>query len=285
MKIKLLACVAFLGLISCSEDSETIVITPEKSLFIMRTYNNDGNEDVDQTIVFENNKPENMYEYLEGVQLLRNTAYTYNEAGLLMLEEIFDNQGGHISKKEILYNTSGNISKIVDTNYDENGNVANVFSYDYIYSDNTITCNLTLGENEPQLDRVFYINGQGKVEKIVFTLDSSTTITQQAVFQGNNIISIATGPNIIEYIYNTTQPVKGDYLKMYRNQLGNDINLALYNAYNYLLISSDNYLASWESMSGNSGSFDYTFDDEGYPVNIKNHRNNELQSETELIYN
>lgn len=189
--------------------------------------------------------------------------YFYTENGLLDYIEGYRNQN-LVYKYQLSYDSLGKIITYQIISYPVDGQLDFVININYTYQADKIIAQSD--ENSPGgIYYEFYLNNLGQVNKMdVFGNISEVT------YQEGKLVSWSGNDVTILYTYNENTLPKGDYLKFYKNMFGDyEPNLVLYSAgFSLLLDSSVNYLSE-ESSSFETYTYQYEYDEEGYPTRKK----------------
>lgn len=298
MKLRLLFFAAFLSLASCSSDDSTDPVnenpdpTPpvEKNLKRIEEYGLNGEtESLYQVILCENNKIHQILGYIDPDP----TVVT------MMSEYSYDSQGRLIGLAYNYYNGFGD-DTFTSFEYDAQGRLTYADAVDdgnpthwrreYTYNneDNVVTGDYDPGGNLPN---TFYLNGNGIIYKTEYENEFYSTITE-VNYQGNNIvsntlISNSTGnnPQVINYTYDYETEVKGEYLNLFRNTFGSTNNMILFRAgFSLAILCADNYILTEGSNSTDVNTYEYSFDEDGYPIEIRKLYNGIVFNKTVIIY-
>ena len=300
MKYRLLFFAVALCTISCNNDDENVAIPQEKNLKSISVFNNDGDSNIDETTIFENNRPIDNYIYdLQG-QVISHQKFTYNPSGQLVLTEKFNGNNEILNSGAIVYDTTGRMIGITSLLYFDIGMPGLTYNTNFTYNaDNTITRSTSNLFEPVFISYVFHIDNQGFVSKIIGDsedpVEINYDIVDDAQYVNGNITQWSRNGYFDEigeyellhnytFIYDAETEVKGKYLDIYRLQFGNDTNIALYGMFDYTIESSHNYIIQKTTENGDIYTFEYEFDTDGYPIKKLVYLNNTLKSEINIEY-
>jgi hypothetical protein len=139
---------------------------------------------------------------------------------------------------------------------EESGVSTSAYTYN---DDNTVTrVNDYGGES---ITYVFYLNASGQVYKQELL---NGEVVQEVTYDGNNMISWSNGAFSREYTY-ADYEVKGKYINWFSGQYGDyQPNRILRGGFINISTGVDKYVSSFSGDA--SVSYEYDFDEEGYPV-------------------
>lgn len=185
--------------------------------------------------------------------------YTYNAIGDLLTMVGTRGDGYVFFERELVYDTQHRLTEIKDTSYNDIMEQVTHQNSTITYNDVNNTVTAQYGFELQSGPRVFHFNNNGFVSAVETGND-----TIALTYDGNNI----TQWNQLNFTYDTTTPVKGEYLNMYRNQFKSYVNFIVYWAFPVPTIASSNYITSINEQPGTIGDLNYTyeFDANGYPT-------------------
>ncbi|WP_417353053.1 hypothetical protein [Flavobacterium alkalisoli] len=285
MKLRLLFFAAFLSLASCTSDDSTDPVnenpdpTPpvEKNLKKIKEYYVNGeNEQLIMVTLCENNKIDQMigYENDNPLEIGSIYDYSYNTQGRLSDIDVHFYNGFTDSSASFEYDGQGRL-----INFDNvNDGSSTHWRREYIYNneDNVVTGNYNPGGNLPN---TFYLNDDGLIYKMEYINEYYNSATEVS-YEGNNILSrtlTSYGSSTVNYTYDYETEVKGEYLKLFRNSFGGLSNMVLYEIdFNLALFTPDNYRLTESKTNSTDVNYyyEYSFDEEGYPVEVRELYNN-----------
>ncbi len=300
MKLRLLIFVAFISFASCSDDDSGSPLVPqEKNLKSVSVFNNDGNNQMDVKLIYENNKPGDYYLFNAEGEIVLHIKYTYNDLGLLSLTEQFNQSGGLDRSDLISYDALGRISQTISQSF---YTPSFPLQKDYVYNnDNTVTCTLSSMEMEPDSKFfIYYLNSEGQVYKIIEDNDYETELNydyvEEVTYLGDNITTWTRNgyfddtneynlENSVTRTYDMETRVKGQFLNAYKNQYGSyEPNAVLNTGFTAGMVITENYLISSEDMNGDLMEYNYVYDSEGYPISRQDYRNGTFSNEIYIEY-
>lgn len=269
--MRLLLCIAFLSLLSCSGDD----IGPgSHELYEISYFSYDYNGDRSIYLVdkFESNQLKESYHYHIG-EVEGRTVYFYNtDNALVSYTYTPTNYAASKSVESITYDNLKRISSIEK----KSGYTTVIINFDYSQQAHIIANYIRqeYGEVKNTSQNIYDLDETGRVNKIT-KKDSNGDVysIMEAIYEGNNITTIF-GTNYIDgapqnntsyIVYNKQIPVKGEYLNIDHNRFGpNKANHVIYSG--FYTWAKDNY---YESING--AGKEYVFDSEGYPVKFINY--------------
>lgn len=279
--MRLLFCIAFLSLMSCSGDDNTepvntnpIAEEPEGKDLLSKV---SINESYKYVVNYEDNKIKDSYTYNLSGELLYFFKYTYLNNGTIGEIKYFDAQGNFTGTSDaFLYDGEGKLVQVVMKALDEEGEVYNYMDFTY-NPDGTVTREYDFGG---LTTTVYSFNSLGQLYMI--NEDGYESI---ATYEGNTIISRYSGNLLTTFTYDNTTSVKGHLLKTEFNMFnGHYQNTALYFAFSPALMSPDKFMIESSNENGYETQSTYEFDEDGYPIKITGFQNGELYSTTVISY-
>ncbi|RYJ42342.1 hypothetical protein [Flavobacterium beibuense] len=285
MKLRLLFFAAFLSLASCSSDDSTDPVnenpdpTPpvEKNLKKIKEYYVNGeSEQLIMVTLCANNKIDQMigYENDDPLEIGSIYDYSYNAQGRLSDIDVHFYNGFTDSSSSFEYDEQGRLINFDNVNDGSSTHWRREYTYNN--EDNVVTGDYDPGGNLPN---TFYLNGDGIIYKMEYINEYYNSATE-VNYEGNNILSrtlTSYGSSTVNYTYDYETEVKGEYLNLFRNSFGGLSNMVLYEVdFNFALSSPDNYRLT-ESKTNSTDInyyYEYSFDEEGYPVEVRELYNN-----------
>ena len=299
MKFKLLFFAAFLAFASCSgDDSADPVTEPEVQEPVFKdlktvnvSYTNVSGRLGNDLLTFENNK---LVHYKFGSA--GNIYYHYSDSGLLTKQEFYRYDGVLHNRYQIAYDGQGKIIEKFYESFQESDTTTfrDVYTYNndntissktYFYDSSRVGSEETLAWN-----RVFYTNASGDITKIVWNRGVNDVLTQEITYNNGNVASLNKQGVESIFTYDMETPVLGQFHNIYKNQLGTNSNIVLYeNSFlfeedlNNRRFTTDNYILS-ESNDVDNYNYTYEFDDDNYPVTKTLYNNGELYYNIQITY-
>lgn len=294
MKMRLL--IAFLAamLMSCSADDDTIPVNVEGPLLTnLKEINSYADGNALENRKFENNLLRERYFIRENGDVYFEDIYSYNGQNLLIGRsvDIQYEDGTTASLDQVIsYDSFGRIIQIVNSQtFDgNNDNVQiDITDFDYSTPDTIVATSVTSGQS-PSVTR-YYLNSAGLVYKR--TNDNSQN-TSEATFANGNVSTLTrtiyNSPsevliNTTTNLYDLQTEVNGEYLNIGTNQFGNvKANAAIYKS--DVSSNSSNYILNSEVNGNSDTSYQYQFNNAGYPINVKLFDTSGLYLEHQIIY-
>lgn len=293
MKIKLLACIAFLSLMSCSGDDSTPVNpdpTPveNKDLKDISYYGIDGDDLIDELRRFENNRLTERYLYDDAGNPYFEDLYAYDNNGRLITRTITTTDDN--LSQTIEYDNSGRFDIINE--YFPDGTLRTQTIFDY-----SVENKITETRNQYNSEGMYYTSQKsydllpdGRIYKI-----NAGYRVVEVVYEGNNIISSITNyyengeitsANASNTTYDYVTPVKGEFLKVKSNQFGgNKANHVMY--YDGFEKANDKYLIGGSMTTDGvnyTSSVEFEFDADGFPIKATGYVDGEYQNKYVITY-
>ncbi|WP_417353052.1 hypothetical protein [Flavobacterium alkalisoli] len=279
MKLRLLFFAAFLSLVSCSSDDSSVSGEQEKRLKKITYY--EGDTFPVRVLFFQNNKIKTLHLLVISEELgYERTEYFYNDSGLLEKTESYrDNMLYLKTMKE--YDSTGRIIKNTTYFYSLEDQSEAIDSITFTYEPGKITA--VSGENPANgIFYEFYVNDLDQI----YSIEAYGTTTTATYDDGNlaSVVSEASS-STTSCTYDNNLVPKGDYLNFYKNMYGNfEPNLVLSNSgFGLVLESSNKYLKTLTKLD-ETYTYQYEFDEEGYPVRRKEILNGNVVSERVIEY-
>lgn len=296
MKIKLLACIAFLSLMSCSGGDDSAPVntenpTPtEKKLKKISGYDMENGGNLISEQLFQNDLVKYVYVYNPDGSEYYHREYSYNNDGILVMLQTYEDNI-LTSRETITYDSQQRISNVLREFF--SSGVTNVIHKDYVYNDdNTITNEVY--DSQTSVTNTFYLNDAGLVIRSEADSEFDNNIyIEEREYNGNNEVLFrrkSLNKTTLEYTlqyeeaysYDLATPVIGSYLNPHR--FGEfKANLVLFYSFHQRYILNENYLTGRTSASENQ-TRSYEYDEEGYPVKLKVYRDDVLIIEDHIEY-
>ncbi|HYD89922.1 MAG TPA: hypothetical protein VEA37_00365 [Flavobacterium sp.] len=287
MKKTLLLAIVAISLIACSGDDTPETTNPavDKNLHKILLYVQDGDELIDESCIFVDNRMTERYLYDQGEPFYHDI-YTYFQGRLIKREVTDDINGGHLVL-ELSYDSSGRISSQiieVDSGYTE----FTTYNYAEPGKIKTITY-FSQGGQPEEKHTTYFLDDEG----FVFKIESGNNVTILEYDSGRNVVSktYIQNPgeeneetNVTLYTYDLETPVKGGFLQKDFIRFGdNNANYELYEGYNNYQPARSNYLIQ-TSSEGEVANTEYEFDEDGYPMSYSIVSNGEAWATYQIIY-
>jgi hypothetical protein len=268
MKLKLILAFVALSLAACSGDDDTTPVNAEKMLDQVNDHIYENGVLV-RVIArdYENNKIAGTLDHNIDNGFYVKYVYEYNSEGLVAVESRYtsdtENFDGIVPFMVCTYEYDdlGRLELITETTDfpdlpEESGVSTSAYTYN---DDNTVTrVNDYGGES---ITYVFYLNASGQVYKQELL---NGEVVQEVTYDGNNMISWSNGAFSREYTY-ADYEVKGKYINWFSGQYGDyQPNRILRGGFINISTGVDKYVSSFSGDA--SVSYEYDFDEEGYPV-------------------
>ncbi|MUV03071.1 hypothetical protein GN157_05050 [Flavobacterium rakeshii] len=300
MKLRLFFLAAFVALASCSSDDSTDPVNenpnPNPNPVEEEPEPNDEWPDQPEVVKYldkinilhtslsgevgtnvmtfgDNNKLTTYESFGVNTMLIARSEYEYNENGSLSAQSSYNSSDVLLTEFSISYDEQGRISEKLygfqhATQGWKNQTITYTYEEDKIVASTYDSANL----QTPVFVFTHSLNAEGKIIKIV--RNEETQPIQEIVYSGNNISSITNNGITTSYEYDTEMPVYGDITKIYENQFaGNTNNMILFEGKVNLdvihvqkQVATANYMSAVIAGEDNSYTFEYVFDEDGYPV-------------------
>lgn len=278
MKNTLLLLIFTTFFISCSDDNvETITNNnSNKSLKKINqiTYSN-GTIDEKITFIFENNKHKIDSFYTSNNQLTFYSKYNYNSNGSLSSIKGYDPNGTLEIENNYTYDNLDRITQVenIESSYSS--------TYNFTFNNNNTITSEMISNGVLVNTKIYYLNNNEIIFKeengnglIEVTYDSYLNLTQKNSFGNTTNYEYnlpTTKPNILQYDNSTFLGPKKINAILYGNSLDD-----------YAGSFGNKYMTKETRQNGDIINYEYIFDADNYPTNIKVYRNNQLVSE--LLY-
>ena len=257
-----------LSLISCSDDDSNGPVN-NKDLDEVTTFINDQKVELNK---FENNRLTERYLYDPNGDVFFDDQYTYDGQGRVLTRTIVTGDQTHV--QDFQYDAEGRLELVTSESLVLDTETA----YDYSQPGKVVVTQTYFNtEGGDSIYKSTYdLDQQGRVYKITDGEPGNINYTFQAVYEGNNITQITdtnyNGPEgqtvvtTTNFIFDTEIPVKGEYLKIRRNQFGgNALNAILF--YGTFSLQNDNYVV-YSSNGEVNATVAHEFDNDGFPEKI-----------------
>jgi hypothetical protein len=282
MKLKLLIAFMMLSLVSCSDDDSNTTGEKQLDKIVHKSYNNNGVLVDNSYITYDNNRMTGVYFVNPNGEIIGKTEFFYNENGSLSKiiddKAFYDDINGVV---ELGYDSQGRLITMLET-YNQFGEEY-IHTGNYVYNqDNTITYTGYIPNGDSDT-KIFSKNASGQIDKILY----NGTVTQ-AVYDGEDIVSYSDGTQTVSFTFDSVNTPVGPLLQSNINHMGGNFqNMVLWMGFEGLAMGVSKYMIGRSStVAGNSSTFEYEFDEEGYPVKRKLFRQGENlpYSVNEIIY-
>ncbi len=282
MKLKILFFLTALCIISCSDNNYTPV--NEKELRKVSMFYNDGDENADASFLFYENR---LVEINRHVNNETSTLYScsYWEENMYISSYHYYSGSNSTVDASVYYDSQNRISTIY---VHEPLSVFTEKAFDYSVP-GKITMNQVVDDGfETEESQTIYsldtygriykitvIDGNGGIEYISeadYNGDALALVTN-TYYSNGNIVKEETIP----YNYNTSMEVKGAYNNLLASRCGTDVNSIL--LHEKFEVFKENYIESYGNMS-----FEYEFDQDGFPIKEKVYNNGVLSYYKVITY-
>lgn len=301
MKLKLLLGIVFFSLLSCSGDDSGVVNTNEpvtetptdsvppsenavKMLKEIRRY---FNGTLGEVLKFENDRLKERFLYNDNGQIFFEDYYTYDNSLLLTSRYVHNSEENVTFTSSMSYDDVGRLLSIHEESDLTNSYFVDItFDYSspgYIVRNDIRLTNGQQGESQT----IFDITVDGLVTKIT----QNNSDNMEAVYYGNNMISLTTlyyndsGNDLItthQFDHDMTVEVKGEYLNRNSNRFGNvKANSSLYS--NDIIRVDTNYISK-HIVSNEEFDYVYDYDANGYPITFSIFGNGNLLEREVITY-
>lgn len=282
MKLKLLLAFIAISLIACSDNEDADNTPKEKKLERIATtyyYENSTQAYLSEELFFDdNNKPitANSYQISDNqASLSSQKLYAYSDKELLSKIEEYP----HINEQGI--SNIPSYRSVIE--YDDLDRVIQNYVYNYfsetpqiiesyVYNaDKTISVTRVF-DDAPTLYYTYYLNNNGQIYKRMFNAVNSV---KEVTYDGDNIIS-ETKPNgdVLTYTFDNVNLPKGEFHNAFKNMYsGNMVNAILLEGFEDVTKINSKYLIGQNSnVDSLNETYQYEFDEEGYPIKISRYR-------------
>jgi hypothetical protein len=259
MKLRLLIAFMALTLSACSDDDQSSTGPKKLQQVNNISYNDNGTISHTGKLLFDNGRLSQIISYRPSGEQFSKSTFFYNDDNLLVESKLYTiNTSVPYLTTSYIYDDQGRIIQFNET-VEDNFEVSTSEKYVTYNSDDTISYwwDTSNGQN---ITYTYYLNDDGKIFKVM----NPEGETMEVTYEGNDIVSVTEPGGTTTYSFDNSTEVKGDYLKIIRNQYNNDVNAVLAAG----LLSSIGGIDRYQISS--NGAIDtetvYEFDDEGYPV-------------------
>jgi hypothetical protein len=260
----------WLFMISCKGDdidNDTLVIN-DKYLSEIHTKNYSGNEQSGYTIKeYENNKPIISTNYAMNNNVRWSIVWTYSNDKLEYQAWYRNNGPELIEDKQIEYDSFGRFNSIRSYIWELGVTGRTYFTYN---SDNTITrkwINIDIPQDTTYVTNL--LNEEGLIYKSIYGLNFRELIYDS----DNNLVSELNPSYDVNYIYDDINlppenfPVSDNVI--FRNYPNNSILFQNIKTFHNVVSLVPKFMVKREFEGGSTNRWEWTFDDENYPLNMR----------------
>lgn len=240
----------------------------EKKLreIVQTEFNENGSVKLTSKTQFDDNDRSLFWFQYDGAgELTTRFEYTYNQAGQLQGMTSYAVQGSSETVDYSYTLTYDSNNRVITKEETSPVTASTTFTYN---ANNTVTVIRSTGSGADMYS-TYYLNNNGQLFK-----KTTETETELLAYTGENILSYTNSTYSSSFTYDTTVTTKGQQQNVAINRYkGSKVNALMLEGLTAIDLGSTLYTSQKNDNNGDVYTYEYQFDNEGYPIKVRCFKN------------